>query len=198
MRLFSDSIGRKAVMAVTGLLMVVFLIGHLLGNMTIFKGPEGINASTVPLLRRLKVDGVGMGIELATQEFRESKLNRFADQAAIERAFRLLREAGIRRTAYNIIGIPEPSEDSILETIEFNRQLEPDNVTVAFFSPYLGTEQQRRGAEQHYFLDYEFDLDSQLRTLSRHAVLSAPLLSFYKRHFVCLVRDGLERRRETW
>ncbi len=44
MRLFSDSIGRKAVMAVTGLLMVVFLIGHLLGNMTIFKGAAGINA----------------------------------------------------------------------------------------------------------------------------------------------------------
>ena len=36
MRLFSDSIGRKAVMAVTGLLLVVFLIGHLLGNLTIF------------------------------------------------------------------------------------------------------------------------------------------------------------------
>jgi succinate dehydrogenase / fumarate reductase cytochrome b subunit len=31
-------------MAVTGLLMVVFLIGHLLGNMTIFKGAAGINA----------------------------------------------------------------------------------------------------------------------------------------------------------
>ena len=44
MRLFSDSIGRKAVMAVTGLLLVVFLIGHLLGNMTIFKGAAGINA----------------------------------------------------------------------------------------------------------------------------------------------------------
>jgi len=44
MRLFSDSIGRKAVMAVTGLLMVLFLVGHLLGNMTIFKGAAGINA----------------------------------------------------------------------------------------------------------------------------------------------------------
>ena len=44
MRLLSDSIGRKAVMAVTGLLLVVFLIGHLLGNMTIFKGAAGINS----------------------------------------------------------------------------------------------------------------------------------------------------------
>jgi len=43
MRLFSDSIGRKVVMAITGLLMVLFAIGHLLGNMTIFK-PGGINA----------------------------------------------------------------------------------------------------------------------------------------------------------
>jgi succinate dehydrogenase / fumarate reductase cytochrome b subunit len=43
MRLFSDSIGRKAIMAITGLLMVLFVIGHLLGNLTIYK-PGGINA----------------------------------------------------------------------------------------------------------------------------------------------------------
>ena len=44
MRLFSDSIGRKAVMAVTGLLMVLFVVMHLLGNLSIFAGPDGINA----------------------------------------------------------------------------------------------------------------------------------------------------------
>jgi radical SAM superfamily enzyme YgiQ (UPF0313 family) len=152
--------------------------------------PEGINASTAALLKRLRVDGVGMGIELATQQFRESNLNRFSDQEAILRAFRVLREAGIRRTAYNIIGIPDQTEDSIRETIAFNRELDPDNVTVAFYSPYLGTEQQRRGTEKSYFLDYEFDLDSQLRTMTRHSVLPSPLLAFYKRNFVRLVRDG--------
>lgn len=44
MRLFSDSIGRKVVMAITGLLMVLFVIGHLLGNFSIFAGPNGLNA----------------------------------------------------------------------------------------------------------------------------------------------------------
>lgn len=44
MRLFSDSIGRKAVVAVTGLFMVLFIVTHLLGNSTIFAGPDGINA----------------------------------------------------------------------------------------------------------------------------------------------------------
>ena len=43
MRLFSDSIGRKVVMAITGLLMVLFVVGHMLGNLTIFAGPNGIN-----------------------------------------------------------------------------------------------------------------------------------------------------------
>lgn len=155
--------------------------------------PEGINPVTIPLLKRLKVDGVGMGIELSGQQFREAELNRFSDQTAIHRAFQLLRDAGIRRTAYNIIGLPEQNESSILDTVEFNRTLDPDNVTVAFFSPYLGTEQQRRGAKKDYFLDYEFDLDSQLRTMTHHSELSADMLAFYKRHFVRLVRDGVDK-----
>lgn len=49
MRLFSDSIGRKAVMAVTGMLMILFVVGHLLGNLSIFAGPDGINAYAVKL-----------------------------------------------------------------------------------------------------------------------------------------------------
>jgi len=44
MRLLSDSIGRKAIVAVTGLFMVLFVVVHLLGNTTIFAGPDGINA----------------------------------------------------------------------------------------------------------------------------------------------------------
>jgi len=44
MRLLSDSIGRKAVMAVTGLLMVLFVVGHLLGNSSIFAGQNALNA----------------------------------------------------------------------------------------------------------------------------------------------------------
>jgi succinate dehydrogenase / fumarate reductase cytochrome b subunit len=44
MRLLSNSIGRKAVVAVTGLFMVLFIVMHLLGNSSIFAGPDGINA----------------------------------------------------------------------------------------------------------------------------------------------------------
>ena len=36
--------GKKAVMAVTGAAMFVFVIGHLAGNLQVFEGPEKLNA----------------------------------------------------------------------------------------------------------------------------------------------------------
>src|SRR5438552_11519832 len=39
-----SSVGRKMIVAVTGAILIVFVIGHLLGNLQIFLGPEWINA----------------------------------------------------------------------------------------------------------------------------------------------------------
>lgn len=44
MHLLQSSVGRKIVMAVTGLIMFLFVVVHLLGNTTIFMGADGINA----------------------------------------------------------------------------------------------------------------------------------------------------------
>ena len=151
--------------------------------------PEGINKKSIDLLIDLKVDGVGMGIELATQSFREERLNRFSNQEAIENAFELLSQSSIKRTAYNIIGLPDQDEDSILETIKFNKKINPDNITVAFYSPYIGTVQQKTAVSNNYFLDYEYDVDSQLRSMSKHNKLSKEKLKFYKENFVKLVRE---------
>ncbi len=154
--------------------------------------PEGINQKSIELLKKLKVDGVGMGIELAGDEFREDKLSRYASTEKIINAFKLLKEAGIKRTTYNIIGLPEQDETSILNTIEFNRLLDPDNATVAFYSPYIGTAQQLKSKELGYFDDYEFEVDGQLRTLSKDSLLESSLLQFYKEKFNYFLRNGLD------
>src|SRR5260370_13059000 len=39
-----SSVGRKMIVAVTGVILILFVIGHLLGNLQIFLGPEWINA----------------------------------------------------------------------------------------------------------------------------------------------------------
>jgi succinate dehydrogenase / fumarate reductase cytochrome b subunit len=39
-----SSIGRKIIVALTGVILILFVIGHLLGNLQIFLGPEWINS----------------------------------------------------------------------------------------------------------------------------------------------------------
>lgn len=153
--------------------------------------PEGINEKSIEILKRLKVDGVGMGVELSDNSFRENELNRFADQQKTINAFKLLKENNIKRTAYNIIGLPSQSEKSILETINFNRLLNPDNITVAYYSPYYGTNTQKKGREIGIFDEYEVDVDSALRSKSRSDdILPISKLNYYKKNFVSLVREG--------
>lgn len=148
---------------------------------------EGINIGTINLLKRLKVDGIGMGIELSEENFREENLNRFSNQDAILNAFKLLKIANIKRTAYNVIGFPEQNESSILETIKFNKLLAPDNVTVAFFTPYMGTGQNSKALNLNMFSDFEINLDSQLRSATKSDTLDVDTLSFYKENFSKLV-----------
>jgi succinate dehydrogenase / fumarate reductase cytochrome b subunit len=42
-KLFKNPVGRKLIMAVTGLGMIGFVVVHLLGNLSLFLGPDGIN-----------------------------------------------------------------------------------------------------------------------------------------------------------
>jgi len=41
--LLKSSIGRKILMAVTGLLLILWITGHLFGNLHLFEGPDAIN-----------------------------------------------------------------------------------------------------------------------------------------------------------
>lgn len=42
--LFKTSLGKKVIMAITGLVLVGFVFGHLVGNLQVFSAPEKINA----------------------------------------------------------------------------------------------------------------------------------------------------------
>lgn len=60
--LFGSSIAQKALVAVTGLCLVLYLIVHLVGNLFIYGGPDGLNAYAEKLHR---LGGLVLVIELA-------------------------------------------------------------------------------------------------------------------------------------
>ena len=43
-KFWQTTIGKKAVMAVTGIVLAGFVLGHLIGNLQIFLGPDGFNS----------------------------------------------------------------------------------------------------------------------------------------------------------
>jgi succinate dehydrogenase / fumarate reductase, cytochrome b subunit len=49
LRFWQTTVGKKAVMAITGIILFGFVIGHLLGNLQIFQGPEKLNHYAVTL-----------------------------------------------------------------------------------------------------------------------------------------------------
>jgi succinate dehydrogenase / fumarate reductase cytochrome b subunit len=44
LRFFATSLGRKLVVAITGIALIGFLLGHMLGNMTIYQSSDSLNA----------------------------------------------------------------------------------------------------------------------------------------------------------
>jgi len=55
-KFFSSSIGRKVLVALTGAVLVLFILGHMIGNLLVFAGPDMINEYAV----FLKTSGHGM------------------------------------------------------------------------------------------------------------------------------------------
>lgn len=64
--LIKSSVGKKAVMALSGLLLCTYLVIHLIGNLMLFAGPEVFNSyvdalsSVKPLVRAIEVILVGL------------------------------------------------------------------------------------------------------------------------------------------
>jgi succinate dehydrogenase cytochrome b subunit len=58
--LFGTTVGKKAIMAATGVVLVGFVIGHMAGNLQVYLGPEAMNAYAVFL--REFLHGTGLWI----------------------------------------------------------------------------------------------------------------------------------------
>jgi len=101
----------------------------------------GIETITEQRLEWIKEAGcatVSVGIECGNEVFRREILNKHYSNDAVIKAFSLLKKAGIRSTANNMLGFPRETEKHIKETVDLNIKASPDSVSLAIFSPYIG------------------------------------------------------------
>ena len=84
--------------------------------------------------------GVSVGIESGNDRIRKEILNRKMSRETITGAFQVLREVGVRAGAFNMIGMPTETEETIWDTIELNRQIDPDGfMHLTILMPFKGT-----------------------------------------------------------
>ena len=80
-----------------------------------------------------------MGIESGNQRIRQQVMNRKMSNETIVARINLVKSYGMRTSTYNIIGLPSETRANIFETIELNRQANPDSFSVSILEPYKGT-----------------------------------------------------------
>lgn len=112
-----------------------------------FKTPFWCNATadsiTPELAARLKQAGcyeVRMGVESGNDTIRTNILRKKVPREAIVSAFRILRDAGITRYAFNMVGLPFETPQTLRETVALNQEIQPDQVFCSVFFPYPGTQ----------------------------------------------------------
>ena len=117
----------------------------------------------------------------------------------IKNAFKLLKKNNINRTAYNIIGLPDQNEQSIIETIKFNIKLAPDVSSVAYYSKYDGTDLTKLA--KNNFEKNTRGMDAQIRSKIINHNIDSTTLEFYKMNFNILIKNklkGLEKLKSVW
>ncbi len=106
----------------------------------IYAGVNSLNEGKVKVLKDMGCITIGMGIESGNENIRRDILNKRMSNEKIVRAFNLVRDYGIRVSAYNMIGLPFETRENIFETIELNRRSRPSTSSVVFLEPYPNTE----------------------------------------------------------
>jgi radical SAM superfamily enzyme YgiQ (UPF0313 family) len=106
---------------------------------SIYTHARFIDHQIAVILKDAGCHDVGIGIECADDMIRKVILNRYTSNSEIESACVILKEAGIKICAGNIIGIPGTGIDTDIETLKLNIKYRVDTVSVSLLAPFPQT-----------------------------------------------------------
>lgn len=105
----------------------------------IYARVTSINEDKVKILKDMGCKSFAMGIESGNEFIRKKVMNRKMSNKEIIEKFKLVKSYNIRTSAYNIIGVPYETRETIFDTIDLNRTIQSDSFSVTMLEPYKGT-----------------------------------------------------------
>jgi len=146
-----STIGRKVVMAVTGLVLVGFVTGHVAGNLLVFEGPEALNSyaaflkKSTPILWSVRVVllacvalhvWAAVTLTRLNQASRPVAYARLVPQAST-RSARLMRVGGFLLLGFIVFHLLHFTTGTITPGFTFSHTNVYGNVTAAFRVPWV-------------------------------------------------------------
>ena len=90
------------------------------------------------LLKEAGCYRVSIGVESGNQDVLNG-IDKGESLEEIERAFKILKEAGLETMGFFMFGLPHDTRETMQQTIEFAKKLEPDFVKASICTPFPGT-----------------------------------------------------------
>jgi uncharacterized protein len=105
--------------------------------------PDCISKANIKLLTSYQQKGLDVWVELGLQTSNDislKRINRGHSSIDFIKAFKLLKENGIKTTVHLIFGLPGEGYDEIMDSIDFIGQLKPEGVKIHNLHIPIGTE----------------------------------------------------------
>ncbi len=109
-----------------------------------------VDCLNIGLLKKMKeanCTDISMGVESGNEKILETTGKRTTKEK-VRKAFSMIKEAGISISSSFIIGLPGDTKETVRETIDFAKELNPDNAIFYAAMPYPGTEMAHMVVEQ--------------------------------------------------
>lgn len=129
--------------------------------------PNTVSESHVRLLKQAGCYSAHIAAETGNDDLRNRLLRRNMSTGQILSAAELLRRHGIRFMLQSMIGLPEGSLKTDMETLELNISCRPDYAWVSIFQPYPGTWLGKLCQEKGYYRGDFGDLGANFFDSSR-------------------------------
>jgi len=98
-----------------------------------------LDEDMMTLMKEANCEQVNVGCESGSQSILND-IGKGVTITKVKRVFQIGKRLGINMRAFFMIGMPNESCETITETKEFIRELQPDVLGVSIFTPYPGTE----------------------------------------------------------
>jgi anaerobic magnesium-protoporphyrin IX monomethyl ester cyclase len=100
---------------------------------------QSITEFSAKILQKTNCKSASLGMETGSPDMRTGLLHKTTDNQAYVRAFKLMEEHDVHKVSFNMIGLPNESQEDVFRTIGLNRLTGTFTQALGIFYPYKGT-----------------------------------------------------------